>query len=75
MLLFWLIYNVVELLVMAVAIFQFISMLFTGKTNTALLQFGQGLSTFIYQMMRFFTFTSEQKPFPFSVWPAGKLDN
>lgn len=69
MLLFALIYGVAKILVAAVAVFQFFSTLFTGKTNENILTFGQSLGTFIYQIIQFFTFNSEEKPYPFSPWP------
>jgi len=69
MLLFTLIYKIAEILVTAVAAFQFVASLFTGKTNEHLMTFGQRLSIFIYQIMQFLTFNSEEKPYPFSPWP------
>ena len=69
MLLFALIYNIAEILVAAVAAFQFVASLFTGKTNEQLIAFGQRLSIFIYQIIQFLTFNSEEKPYPFSPWP------
>ena len=69
MLLFALIYNIAEMLVAAVASFQFVASLFTGKTNEHLMTFGQRLSIFIYQIIQFLTFNSEEKPYPFSPWP------
>lgn len=71
MLLFAIMYNIAEILVTAVAVFQFVISLFTGKTNEYLITFGQRLSTFIYQIMQFLTFNSEEKPYPFSPWPLG----
>lgn len=71
MLLFFLIFRIAEIVIAALAVFQFIATLLTGKTNLNLLTFGQKLSTYIYQIMLFFTYNSEEKPFPFSSWPQG----
>lgn len=71
MLLFALIYWATKMLIAIVVVFQFGATLLTGKPNDLLLTFGQKLSTFIYQMMLFFTFNSEQRPYPFSPWPQG----
>ena len=71
MLLFALIYSIAEIVFTAVAIFQFLAVLLTGRPNELLLNFGQSLSTYIYQTIRFFTFNSDEKPYPFSPWPAG----
>ena len=67
-------YNVAELVVVAVAILQFLFKLVTGEENTQLKLFGKGLSIFFYQTMQFLTFNSEQKPFPFSPWPSTEAE-
>jgi hypothetical protein len=69
MLLFALLYSVAEVLMAAVALFQFIHKLLNGKTNLRLLTFGQSLSVFVYQIWRFLTFNSDALPFPFAAWP------
>ena len=71
MIFFIIIYGVSKVLIFAVMLFQFITIVLTGKTNEQLLKFSQSLSTFIYQIMIFLTFVSEQRPFPFSAWPNG----
>jgi hypothetical protein len=73
MLLFWLIYNVAEIVMIAVALFQFVVTLFTGKANLRVLEFGQSLSIYIYQVWRFLTFNSEELPFPFAAWPTNSM--
>lgn len=70
MILFVIIYYVAGWLVVAVAVFQFVVVLITGKQNSNLTAFGEGLSRFIYQIARFLTFNTEDKPFPFSEWPG-----
>lgn len=62
-------YNVAEMVVVAVALLQFLFKLFGGSENQQLKRLGQGISIFFYQTMRFLTFNSEEKPFPFSPWP------
>jgi len=71
MLLFVVIYSVAEIIVAAVVVLQWLFTLFTGSGNQQLRTFGQSLSTFVYQIMRYWTFNSDEKPFPFSDWPAG----
>jgi hypothetical protein len=75
MLLFASIYNLAELVLGAVALFQFVAKLATGKTNPRLLEFGQSLSVFVYQIWRFLTFNSEVLPFPFGPWPTGTAND
>lgn len=57
------------LLIAAIGLFQFGSVLFTGQLNVWLLDFGRSLSTYSQQIVSFLTYNSEQKPFPFSEWP------
>ncbi len=74
MLLFILVYGLVEFLIILVMIFQFFSIVLSGNTNTQLLKFGQNLAAYVYQIIIFLTFNSEQLPFPFSAWPSEKSE-
>jgi hypothetical protein len=70
-LLFALIYSVAEIVLFAIVLFQFLSMLLSGESNNRLLNFGQSLSTYIYQILQFMTANSEEHPYPFNPWPDG----
>jgi hypothetical protein len=70
MVLFAIFYNIAEIVIGAVVIFQFLFTLFTGRVNQRLLEFGQSLSMYVYQVMRYLTYNSHEKPFPFSDWPT-----
>ncbi len=72
MLMFALFYSVAEFVLIAVAVFQFLFILFTGKNNPRLLRLGQSLATYIYQILQFLTFNSDYQPYPFDEWPKGK---
>lgn len=69
MVLFVLAFHVAEFVLGAVVLLQFLFTLFTGDTNQRLLQFGENLSEYVYQILRFLTFNTEEMPFPFSDWP------
>lgn len=71
MILFAIIYSLTEVVLAAVVIFQFVIYLLTRSTNERLLEFGEDLAVFIYQIIQFLTFNSEDKPFPFGPWPYG----
>lgn len=71
-LLFAVIYSLAKILVVAVVVFQFLATLITGKRNERLLEFGQSLSTFMYQILCYLTFNSDEKPYPFGEWPKGE---
>ncbi len=48
---------------------QFLFSLITGSDNAHLRRFGYSLSTYIYDVFKFLTYNSEEKPFPFADWP------
>ncbi len=75
MVLFVVFYSITEILVTAVVVFQFLHVLFTGRQNERLLSFGNSLSIYVYEMMSFFTYNSEGKPFPFGEWPADEASS
>jgi Flp pilus assembly protein TadB len=67
-----LLYGVSRVVVGAVVVVQFFWVLFTGATNKNLERLGQALATYTYQIIRYLTFNTEERPFPFdSDWPAG----
>jgi hypothetical protein len=71
MLLFAILFGLAKVVTWAVVIFQFLIVLFTGSKNKRLLEFGQKLTTYIYQIVLFQTFNTESHPFPFGDWPDG----
>ncbi|AKH37957.1 MULTISPECIES: DUF4389 domain-containing protein [Nitrosomonas] len=72
MLLFIFVYGLMEFVIILVMLFQFISIVLSGHTNVQLLKFSQNLAAYVYQIITFLTFNSEQLPFPFSAWPSEK---
>jgi hypothetical protein len=71
MLVFVLISGVAKLIVTLVAVFQFITLLFKGQVNEAVLPLGQSLSTYLYQITLFLTFKTDEMPFTFLDFPDG----
>ena len=72
MLLFSVFYTIAEIVLFAVVIFQFLLKLFTGDTNDRLRKLGQGLATYLYQILKFLSFNSDHHPYPFGAWPKGE---
>lgn len=69
-----LLYSVSRVVIGAVVLLQFFWVLFTGRTNVRLLSFGQSLATYTYQIVRYLTYNTEERPFPFDAdWPAGPV--
>lgn len=69
---FYALYGVAKIALFVMVIFQFLSTLFTRKANARLLNFGKQLSDYIYQVVRYLSYTSDDKPYPFADWPAGE---
>lgn len=69
MLIFLIAYNIAEIIIVLLAVFQFICALITGRANEPLLRFGKNLSVYVEDIFEFLTFNSEVRPFPFEPWP------
>lgn len=69
---FAVIFYVVCTVLWVLVIFQFLMKVLTGNLNENLMNFSTGLTSFAYQILRYITFQSEERPWPFSPWPAGK---
>ena len=74
MLLFMLLYSVAEFVLAAVVLVQFGFRVFNEERQPRLLVLGAAVASYIYQVMRYLTFNSEQKPYPFSEWPEGRVE-
>ena len=69
MLLFVLLYGVADFVLKVIVLFQFGSMLLSGRTNRQLAAFSGSLAQYIFQVIVFLTYRSEARPYPFSPWP------
>jgi hypothetical protein len=69
MFLFAIAFGVAELVTVFVVVVQFATKLFTGQVNQRLAEFGEGLSIYFRDIVRFMTFQSEKMPYPFAPWP------
>jgi len=72
MVLFSIFYTIADFVLFAVVVFQFVLKLFTGDTNDRLRRLGLSISTYIYEILQFLSFNSEQHPYPFGTWPKGE---
>ena len=70
MLLFVLAYSVAEFVLGITVVIQVIIKLVTGELNERLKTFGNQISLYIFDVLKFLTFNSEEKPFPFDEWPT-----
>jgi len=70
MALFAVLYWVAEVVLAVVVLFQFLSVLLTGNRNDKVLSLGAQLSTYAYQIFRYLTYNSDERPFPLGDWPS-----
>lgn len=68
MVLFTVIYGITEVIVGMIIVLQFLFVLIGGEENPRLKSFGWELSRYIYAMLQFLTFNTEEKPYPFARW-------
>ena len=55
-----------------VVILGFLMVLFTGEVNRELRGVGQSIAAYIYESVRYLTFNTDDRPFPFgNPWPSG----
>ena len=56
-----------------IVIIGFFWVLFTGEVNRELRQIGQAIASYMYDIIRYLTFNTDRKPFPFGgSWPSGE---
>ncbi|MDX2028352.1 MAG: DUF4389 domain-containing protein [Alphaproteobacteria bacterium] len=51
---------------------QFLAKLLGGSSLTVLSEFGDNLAAYLAQVIRYMTFASDEKPFPFAPFPSKK---
>ena len=58
-----------------VVVFGFFWVLFSGETNRQVQQVGQSIAAYVYEIIRYLTFNSDDKPFPLGgEWPSAGKD-
>ncbi len=75
MVVFYVLGSVASFVVFVVIVLGFLWRLFTGETNQQLRRAGQSIASYIYQIIRYLTFNSDEKPYPFDAdWPSADTD-
>jgi hypothetical protein len=72
MLVFVIVWQVAELVLLCLVVAQLLVRLVQGEPNGALMDFGDRLSRYLAQIGRFASFHSDRKPWPFADWPAAR---
>ena len=63
------------MVLLSVVVLQVVIKLLNGHDNNRLITFGNGLAVYVYNIFRYLTFNTEEKPFPFSSWDSGIKTN
>lgn len=59
-----------------IVVLGFLWVLFTGEVNRELRQIGQAIAAYLYEIIRYLSFNTEDKPFPFGgAWPTDDSGN
>ena len=74
MVLFIFLYSIAIMVLWVVVFLQIVFNLFTASPNSKILPFSSQLSKYIYEILLYLSFNSEEKPFPFGDWPGNKKD-
>lgn len=75
MLIFAVILGLVRILLWAVVLLQVVSSLMTGSANPNVLTLGRTLSAYVYNILLFLTYNSDEMPFPFADWNSHSTPN
>ncbi|MCG8413260.1 MAG: DUF4389 domain-containing protein [Pseudomonadales bacterium] len=63
-------YLIIVPITLVLALGQALFSIVTGDENDNLRKFGAAMSLYVHQVLRFLTFNSDEKPFPFSDFPG-----
>ncbi len=76
MLIFGLIISLTGMVGTVIVVLGFFWVLFTGEVNRELRQIGQAIATYMFEIIRYMTFNTDDKPFPFGgSWPSGEPED
>ena len=75
MIIFFVAARFVAVLVVFIALFQFICTLITRKPNKNVKDFGKDLSVYAAEIIEFLSYSTDRKPWPFSSEPEAKPEN
>jgi hypothetical protein len=73
MVLFAVIFSIVEFIVLAIAVVQLITRLFSGSVNEELQTLGDRIGRYMHQIVAFQTFHTEERPYPFAPFPTSRV--
>lgn len=70
---FWLIFYVSQAVILAVVVAQAAFVILSGAPNHQLLVLGDRLARYVQEILRYITFNTDKRPFPFDEFPKSDL--
>lgn len=67
--LFYVIFSFTDILLALIALVQSVAVLLGNEPLPSLQKFGASLGVYLKQISEFLSFSSDEKPYPFSDWP------
>ncbi len=74
MLLFVVMLQLAGAVMWALCAIQFLYSVIAGQDNLHLKRLGASIATYIYQVLRYLSYNSDDKPYPFSDWPMSEVN-
>ena len=71
---FFIVYRLLDIVVIIITGVQFLHQLFIGEPHQDLKRFGVSLGQYISQIICYLSWSSDVKPFPFTDWPEQQQD-
>lgn len=72
MLVYGVVAGIVRMFIWIVILMQLITVVFTGNVNQHLLLFSRSLAAYLFHMLLFLTFNTDELAFPFASWNLTK---
>lgn len=69
LILFWVFFRVATIVMVIIALIQWVSLWFQDEPRASLLTFSSQLTLFQAQITKYMTFQSDEKVYPFADWP------
>lgn len=71
--LFWVVFYITQAVILAVVVAQAAFVIFTDSPNHHLLVLGDRLARYVQEILRYVTFNTDKRPFPFEDFPKSDL--
>ena len=72
--LYFVLYRVLDIVLLLTTLGQWLFTLFTGKPHSALTHFGYSLGVYLQQIAHYLSAVTDDKPYPFQDWPKSDKD-